>query len=273
MPDPAVDVVHGVSQLERAHGPIFAVIGVFDGIHRGHQYLLGHLVAEARAREARPAVVTFDSHPDEVIVGAAPPLLLDPDERIRLLEEAGVEVIVVQHFDAALRMTEYDDFIHRITARAGLAGLLMTPDAAFGHDRRGTPDAVRALGERDGFDLVIVPPFEIDGRSVRSSDVRTAIAEGDLAHAETLLGRPYGIVATQGPDGALEVAMPVALPPAGAFPVVIECLGASEPRVARLVVDGEGSLRIEPAAAAPACERVLASFAPSMVSLLPSAGH
>ena len=273
MPDGAVDVVHGVSQLEHVHGPIFAVIGVFDGIHRGHQYLLEHLVAEARARAARPAVITFDSPPDEVIVGAAPPLLLDPDERIRQLEEAGVEVIVVQHFDAALRMTEYDDFIHRITAQARLAGLLMTPDAAFGHDRRGTPDAVRALGLRDGFDLVIVPPFEIDGRSVRSSDVRTAISAGDHAHAETLLGRPYGIVATQRGDGALAVAMPVALPPAGAFPILVECLGASEPRAATLVVGDGGGLRIEPAAAAPACDRVLASFAPSMVGLLPSAGH
>jgi FAD synthase len=273
MPDGAVDVVHGVSELEHVHGPIFAVIGVFDGIHRGHQYLLEHLVAEARARGARPAVITFDSHPDEVIVGAAPPLLLDPDERIRLLEEAGVEVIVVQHFDAALRMTEYDDFIHRITARARLAGLLMTPDAAFGHDRRGTPDAVRTLGEHDAFDLVVVPPFEIDGRSVRSSDVRTAIADGDLARAETLLGRPYGIVATQGPEGALEVAMPVALPPAGTFPVVVECLGASEPRAAVLLVDGDGALRIDPPTVAPACDRVRASFAPSTVSLLPSAGH
>jgi riboflavin kinase/FMN adenylyltransferase len=221
MPDRTADIVHGVGQLEHVHGPVFAVIGVFDGIHRGHQYLLGHLVSEARAREARPAVITFDSHPDEVIVGAAPPLLLDPDERIRLLEEAGVEVIVVQHFDAALRMTEYDEFIHRITARARLAGLLMTPDAAFGHDRRGTAEAVRTLGEREGFGLVVVPPFALDGRSVRSSDIRAAIATGDLAGAERLLGRPYEVVGTLERDGHLSYPMPVALPPEGTFAVTI----------------------------------------------------
>jgi riboflavin kinase/FMN adenylyltransferase len=232
MPDGAVDVVHGVSQIEPGHGPIFAVIGVFDGIHRGHQYLLAHLVAEARRRGARPAVVTFDSHPDEVIVGAAPPLLLDPEERIRLLELAGVEVIVVQHFDAALRMTEYDDFIHRITARTVLAGILMTPDAAFGHDRRGTPDAVRSLGERDGFDLVIVPPFEIDGRSVRSSDIRAAIGAGDLAGAERLLGRPYAVAGTLGPDGRLASPMPVALPPDGRYAVRIQRSGEDGREVA-----------------------------------------
>jgi FAD synthase len=216
MTEHAVRVVAGVDGLDAGDGPLFAVIGVFDGIHLGHQYLLRHLVAEAKGRAARPAVITFDSHPDEVLVGAAPPLLLDPDERLRLLADAGVEVIVVQHFDTALRMTEYDAFIHRITSRTRLAGLLMTPDAAFGHDRRGTPDAVEALGNADGFDLVAVPPFEIEGRSVRSSDIRAAIAAGDLARAEALLGRPYAIVGTL--DG-LEVRppMPVATPPVGSY--------------------------------------------------------
>jgi riboflavin kinase/FMN adenylyltransferase len=221
MAERAVSVVAGVDGLDEGHGPLFAVIGVFDGIHRGHQYLLGHLVSEARKRAARPGVITFDSHPDEVIVGAAPPLLLDPDERIRLLDDAGVEVIVVQHFDAVLRMTEYDDFVHRITARTRLAGLLMTPDAAFGHDRRGTPATVAELGERDGFELLVVPPFEIDGRSVRSSDIRSAIASGDLRRAEELLGRPYSIAATLRDGGSLGLGMPVALPPAGDYPVVV----------------------------------------------------
>ena len=264
MPDASVTVVAGVDQLEPANGPLFAVIGVFDGIHLGHRYLLRHLVAEARSRDARPSVVTFDSHPDEILVGAAPPLLLDPDERIRLLEEAGVEVIVVQHFDAALRMTEYDDFIHRIAARTRLAGLLMTPDAAFGHDRRGTPATVAELGERDGFDLVVVPPFEVDGQSVRSSDVRAAIAAGDLARAARLLGRPYSIVAATGAGGSLTVAMPVAVPPAGEYGVGI--INPTEPegraRSAVMVVENGGSLRVIAADLDDATGRILISFEP-----------
>jgi riboflavin kinase / FMN adenylyltransferase len=264
MPDASVAVVAGVDRLEAPHGPLFAVIGVFDGIHLGHQYLLRHLVAEARNRGARPCVITFDSHPDEILVGAAPPLLLDPEERIRLLEEAGVEVIVVQHFDAALRMTEYDDFIHRIAARTRHAGLLMTPDAAFGHDRRGTPATVAELGERDGFDLVVVPPFEVDGRSVRGSDVRAAIAAGDLAGAARLLGRPYSIVAVAGAGGSLTVAMPVALPPAGEYRVGI--IDADEPegraRPAVLVVENGGSLRVRPGSSDDPGGRVLISFEP-----------
>ncbi len=183
MAEAAIDVSTASRGCGRSDGPIFAVIGVFDGIHLGHRYLLRPSRRGGPRRAARPTVITFDSHPDEVILGAAPPLLLDPAERFRMLGEAGVEVVVVQHFDAALRSTEYDEFLHRITSRTRLAGLLMTPDAAFGHDRRGTPETVRALGELDGFDLVVVPPFDIDGRSVRSSDIRTAIAAGDFDEA------------------------------------------------------------------------------------------
>ena len=239
MAEGAIEVVAGVEGLRQEHGPLFAVIGVFDGIHLGHRYLLGRLVEEARERGARPSVITFDSHPDEILVGAAPPLLLDPAERLRMLGEAGVNVVVVQHFDAALRSTEYDEFIHRITSRTRLAGLLMTPDAAFGHDRRGTPEAVQALGDRDGFDLVVVPPFEVDGRSVRSSDIRSAIAAGDLEAAERLLGRPYAVAGTAGPDGTVQFDMPVARPPVGSYPV------SANGDSSKLSVDGEGTMRLE----------------------------
>jgi riboflavin kinase/FMN adenylyltransferase len=258
--DQGVDVVAGVDRLEASHGPLFAVIGVFDGLHLGHQYLLRRLVAEARERGARPSVITFDSHPDEVIVGAAPALLLDPDERIRLLEEAGVEVIVVQHFDAALRITEYDEFLHRITERTPLAGLLMTPDAAFGHDRRGTPEAVAALGERDGFDLVVAPPFEIAGRSVRSSDVRSAIASGDLGLAAELLGRPYAIVGATAENGFLQCPMPVALPPAGSYRVAFRCDDAGEARPAILDVGVGPTLRVQPTRSEPDGTRIQVAF-------------
>jgi riboflavin kinase/FMN adenylyltransferase len=243
MPDRPIELLGGVDALLPEHGPLFAVVGVFDGIHLGHRYLLGCLVEEARSRDARPTVITFDSHPDEILVGAAPPLLLDPDERVRMLGEAGVDVVVVQHFDAALRTTEYDEFLHRITARTPLAGLLMTPDAAFGHDRRGTPDTVRALGALDGFDLVVVPPFALHGRPVRSSDIRSAIATGDLVAAERLLGRPYAVVGEAGSGGRLQVDMPVAAPPEGSYPVRANGERAS------LLVDDAGTMRLEPPSA------------------------
>jgi riboflavin kinase/FMN adenylyltransferase len=242
-----VKVVHGVDALEPSVGRLFIVVGVFDGLHRGHAYLLRRLVRGARARSAHPAVITFDHHPDEVLVGAAPPLLCDPAERLERLAAAGVEVTVVQHFDEALRMTPYDAFIERIRARTQLAGFLMTPDAAFGHERRGTPATVAALGAEDGFDVEVAPPFTLDGRPVRSSDVRAAIAAGDLVEARALLGRRVAVVGEASPAGAgkgshVTFGLPVALPPDGRYPVGVS-LGGSRPiRTTAAVAPGELTL-------------------------------
>jgi riboflavin kinase/FMN adenylyltransferase len=240
-----MDVVAGVDELRASHGPVVVSVGVFDGMHRGHAYLLEHLVTESRARGSRPTVITFDHHPDEVLTGRAPALLLDPQERLERLEAAGVEVTVVQHFDEALRMTPYDAFVERIRARVELRGFVMTPDAAFGNERRGTPTTLAALGERDGFEVVVVPPFTVDGEDVRSSAIRTAITTGDLATAARLLGRPVtvtgsvadGLAVAADGRAELELAMPLALPPDGDYAVLVEGL----PRALR-IEDGTAAI-------------------------------
>ncbi len=219
-------VVQGIDELRPSLGPIFVVIGVFDGLHLGHAYLLEHLVSEAAARHARPTVITFDHHPDEVLMGKAPPLLLDAGERIERLAAAGVEVTVIQPFDESLRQTPYDEFVERIRGRVGLSGFLMTPDTAFGFERGGTPTTVAALGERDGFDVVVVATFSLDGQEVRSSAIRDAIESGDLATAARLLGRPVTVTGSIGGavDGRcrLDFRLPVALPPDGDYPVHVD---------------------------------------------------
>jgi riboflavin kinase/FMN adenylyltransferase len=247
-----VDVARGLEDLPPSDAPAFVVVGVFDGLHRGHAYLLEHLVAEAARREARPMVITFDHHPDEVLTGTAPPLLCDPDERLQRLAAAGVDATVVVHFDQRLRETPFDAFAGMIATRAPLAGFLMTPDAAFGYRRAGTPDALAALGLERGFDVVVVPPFELDGTPVRSTDVRAAIAAGDLAMAARLLGRPHGVAAEAadggGPGCALRFPLPVALPPDGSYPVTVEGPAGAAPDVAR--IDGP-SLRLDATAPGP----------------------
>lgn len=240
-------VVGGVDALRPEHGPIFAVIGVFDGLHLGHSYLLGHLVREAAARAAAPTVVTFDHHPDEVLTGTAPPLLMDPAERLERLAAAGVAVTVVQHFDETVRRTTYDAFVGTIADRAGLAGLLMTPDAAFGFQRAGTPAALTELGARECFDVVVVEPFTLDGTAVHSSDIRIAIADGDLATAAALLGRPVTVRGRA--DGTtVDLESPLALPPSGTYAVTI---GAASNTVTisggalRLGEPAEGSIELQ----------------------------
>lgn len=239
-------VVPGIDAIPHGLGHAFIVVGVFDGLHRGHLYLLDRLEREAALRSATATVITFDHHPDEILTGAAPPLLCDPDERLRLLEQAGVDVTVVQHFDLALRMTPFEVFVARIAARVPIAGFLMTPDSAFGHDRGGTPATLAALGATMGFEVVVVPPLELAGRPVRSGEIRMAIAAGDLRGAATLLGRPHGLSGRimAGSDGRrrLVMPMPVALPPAGEYAVTIEAVPDGPAVEGTLVVRGDGGL-------------------------------
>lgn len=241
-------VVQGVERLSPELGRLFVVIGVFDGLHRGHAYLLDRLVEEARRLGARPAVVTFDAHPDEVLLGSAPPLLLDAEERLDRLAAAGVEVTVVQHFDEGVRRTSYEAFVASIRDRVDLAGFLMTPDSAFGHERRGTPDAVAALGAGQGFETVVVPPLTVDGRPVSSSEIRRRIAAGDLAGAADLLGRAYAVTGDGVEVGVSRVALgfgiPVALPPPGEHDVTLEWPDGSPPWRAVAIVGGDGTLTL-----------------------------
>lgn len=230
-------VVPGVDALDPSLGRLFVVIGVFDGLHLGHAYLLRALVGEARARGASPAVFTFDHHPDEVLTGTAPPLLCDPAERLERLAAQEVSVTVIQPFDVALRETPYDVFIHRIADRVELAGFLMTPESGFGYRRGGTPEAVAALGRGLGFDVAIVPSFTLDGTPVSSTAIRAAIQSGDLAQAARLLGRRYAVAGTAAPasDGtALRFPLPVTLPPAGRYDVTIETGTGPQAGVARV---------------------------------------
>lgn len=238
-----MQVVYGLGNLDHSTEPVFVVVGVFDGLHLGHAYLLRHLVTEAATWHARPVVITFDHHPDEIITGSAPPLLCDPGERLDRLASAGVDTTVVVHFDQALRETTYDAFVAMIASRAPLAGFLMTPDAAFGYQRAGTPEALAALGSTAGFGVVVVPPLVLEGRPVRSTEVRAAISAGDLDTAARLLGRPHAVVgeASAVPGGCeLVFPLPVALPPDGIYRVMIDDTSAATAMVhgGSVLVDG-----------------------------------
>ncbi|MFI5258034.1 MAG: tRNA pseudouridine(55) synthase TruB [Candidatus Limnocylindrales bacterium] len=228
MVEPAnrMTVVSGIDALSAELGRLYLAVGVFDGLHRGHLYLLRELRRAAARAGARPAVITFDAHPEELIEGLAPPLLCDPDERLVRLGAAGVAVTVVQHFDHALRITPYDGFVAAIRERVELAGFVMTPDAAFGFERGGTPKTLVALGEREGFSVTVVSSFLSNGEQVRSSEIRRRIASGDLAGARQLLGRLHGFTGTLAPShGAgfapLTIELPVALPPDGRYRALV----------------------------------------------------
>ena len=173
------------------------------------------------------------------------------DERTERMAEAGVAITVIQAFDEALRRTPYDVFVERIRERVPVSGFLMTPDAAFGFERGGTPQTLAELGQRDGFDVVVVPPFDLDGRPVRSSEIRDGDRRRASGRRDDLLGRPLRYVArcagaSVGQGSALAFPLPVALPPPGQYAVEAQVADRPTARRASIVgADGRAALAMD----------------------------
>jgi riboflavin kinase/FMN adenylyltransferase len=205
-------------------------VGMFDGVHRGHVRMLRSCVRAARRLGARPVVVTFDPHPEQVLRGISPPLLCDPADKLELLDAAGIAKTVAQRFDLAFAEQSAADFLRRLARGRQLAAVVMSPETAFGRDRGGTLAAVEALSAELGFEVVHVPQVMVGGRRVSSGRIRDALAGGRLGQARRLLGRPYSVIGTvvrgdgRGrrlgfPTANLRFDQPVALPADGIYAV------------------------------------------------------
>jgi riboflavin kinase/FMN adenylyltransferase len=219
----------GLSELDLAR-PRVATLGVFDGLHRGHRVVLSRLTSEARARRAVSTAVTFEPHPDAVLREGPPPRLADPEQLVEGTREMGVDELVVQPFDRDFAALEPEAFLRLLGAGRGLRAFLMSSETAFGRDRSGTVEATTAIGRRLGFDVVVVQPVVLGGAPVSSSRIREALANGRVAEARRLLGRPPTVTgrvvegAGRGrdlgfPTANLAFDVPVALPRDGIYAV------------------------------------------------------
>jgi riboflavin kinase/FMN adenylyltransferase len=177
--------------------PSAVAIGVFDGLHVGHQKIIARLGEIARRHKAHATVVTFDPHPATVLAPERAPLLINSlEQRLEGLERLGVERVRVVNFDEVLARESASSFVERV-----LVGELMTrqivvgEDFHFGHDREGDVDLLEALGERYHF---VVHPAPIFGEGIRwsSTSVRESLQVGDLALANKILGRPFTLRAS-----------------------------------------------------------------------------
>jgi len=172
-----------------------ATIGGFDGVHRGHQALLAQLKQKANALNLPMTVISFEPSPREFFMGAAAPARLQRfREKFNALAECGVERFVCLRFDEQLRNLTAVEFVEQILRDAlGVRWLVVGHDFKFGRGRQGSVAELKSLGERCGFGVDEFAPFLIDQQRVSSTLVRDALAVGDLARAEYLLGRPYSI--------------------------------------------------------------------------------
>jgi len=192
-----MSVVHDFANWPR--GPLHLAIGVFDGVHIGHQALIAAVAAQAKRESATPLAMTFDPLPVEVLAHSAPPSrLTDLDDRVALLHAAGAQTVAVLHFTREMSLLTPDEFGDRLASAGDLRRVAVGEDFRFGHGRAGDVAALRTIGARRGFSVDIARPVSAGGAVVSSTRVRNALLAGAVDEAATLLGRPYSVAGAVG---------------------------------------------------------------------------
>jgi riboflavin kinase/FMN adenylyltransferase len=174
-------------------GPACVAIGVFDGVHIGHQALVRDMIAIARERNSAACVLTFDRDPDQVVTPLhAARQLTTLEDKISCLSDLGPDVILIVPFDDWLASLTPDDFcIDVLRDAAEPVACVVGYDFRFGTHASGDADTLRALGSLHGFQVITHPLIHADGAPVTSTRIRALVAQGDVAAAAALLGRPH----------------------------------------------------------------------------------
>ncbi len=174
-------------------GKSWLTIGVFDGIHRGHQEIIYQLTAGAHQAGAPAVVLTFHPHPVTVITGRQILCLTTPEERAEILFSLGVDVVILQEFSIELAGHTAENYMANIQRQTGLQNLLIGYDFALGKDRAGTFDRLTQIGIETGFKVSAVEPVQFDGEVISSTLIRNLVGEGKVQEAAEKLGRDYSI--------------------------------------------------------------------------------
>lgn len=169
-------------------------IGVFDGVHLGHKYLISQLVELAGTQDMLPGVVTFRRHPQEVLFPQTKmPFLTDLEERSRLLEKEGVALVVPLSFTREWAELGARRFVGLLMKHLRMRGLVIGADFALGRGREGDTAALRLLGREMSFSVDVVPAVKLNGEVVSSTVIRQALAEGDMAKVRRMVGRDFSL--------------------------------------------------------------------------------
>jgi riboflavin kinase/FMN adenylyltransferase len=181
-------------------GPVLAprgsvvCIGAFDGVHRGHRYVLDHVCRRAAELNLDPAAISFEPIPREFFARGALARLSSARDKIVQLFDAGVERLLLLRFDAKLAAMSAEAFVVEVlVGRLAAREVLVGKDFRFGHGRRGDIALLQRLGDEHGFAARELPPFAADGERVSSSAIRALLADSRFDAAARLLGRPFAI--------------------------------------------------------------------------------
>jgi riboflavin kinase/FMN adenylyltransferase len=195
-------------------GRSVVTIGVFDGVHRGHQEIIGHTVKRARELGVQSVVVTFDPHPSEVVrPGSHPPVLTEPARKAELIEQLGVDVLCVLPFTLEFSRLSAEAFVHDVlVAHLHAALIVVGENFRFGHRAAGDVDLLRRLGRTFGFAVDGAPLVVDDSMIFSSTYIRSCVDAGDVTAAARALGRPHRVegVVVRGDGRGREIGFPTA---------------------------------------------------------------
>ena len=203
-------VVSNLTALTRGE-PTVLTIGAFDGVHRGHQWLIRQVVHRARAQQYASTVITFDPSP-AVALRPGGTQLTDAPEKVRLISALGPEVTAVLHFDRETAQVTAGQFLANVLDHVNLEEIWVGGDFAFGHNREGTVEFLIRAGQRNGFSVMVVPRKKLSDVPVSSTRVRELVMEGNVTGAGELLGHYPSIRGTvvRGAQRGRELGYPTA---------------------------------------------------------------
>lgn len=222
-------VLRHARELDRGRRKTCVAIGVFDGVHLGHQQVIRQAVADARQHEGLSVVVTFDVHPNTVVAPTrVPPLLQSLSQKLRAIAALEADATLLLHFDETLSRQPAEEFIRSLARDLHpLASLCVGAGFTFGHRRGGNVQLLETLGSELGFAVHGLASIALNGETVSSTRIREAVRDGDFDAAGQMLGRPYSLAGevVRGDARGRELGFPTAnldvtglrLPPHGVY--------------------------------------------------------
>lgn len=175
----------------RSKDPTIITLGIFDGVHRGHQSILSLLSERSLTLGLPGVVITFDPHPVEIVYKKKIELLLDLSDRLSLIDQFLHSYNVLINFDSHFAEKSPEDFIRELIERLNVKEIIIGYNFQFGKGKRGNIRLLEELGQKYRFKVSIVPPVEYNGFPISSSRIRTALKNGDVNSANDMLGRPF----------------------------------------------------------------------------------
>jgi riboflavin kinase/FMN adenylyltransferase len=196
-----MQIYRSLSELPNTFGPSVATIGNFDGVHRGHQWVIGEVIAQARARKALSLAITFDPHPAHVLhPETGRPLITPLAQKLDLLAATGLDATLVLPFTHELSLMTARAFATDVLKqRLGVVALHEGENFRFGYRAEAGVESLEVLGRELGFDVSIYSPRMVRGEPISSTRIRDLIATGNVHGARALLGRPFAIDSTPAP--------------------------------------------------------------------------